>query len=177
MFQVTQSTVLVACLMLVGVAPATAQFCNTNVPITHPSGRLVDNRNGTVTDSATGLMWKKCAEGLSGAGCTTGTAQQLKWQQALQRGANTTFAGYSDWRLPNKNELESLVERSCENPSINVTAFPGTPSNKVGLSDFWSSSPYAGNSYEAWYVNFNGGKVTGYGKNSTKYARLVRVGK
>lgn len=178
MSHVTQSARLLACLMVTWVAPTAAGTCYTDVPITHPSGRLVDNRNGTVTDRATGLMWKQCAEGLRGAGCTSGAAQGVKWQEALQRGANTTFAGYSDWRLPNKNELESLVERSCEDPAINVTVFPKTPLDWLGDSPFWSSSPYAGNSDSAWFVNFEFGNVDNDGyKKQTRYVRLVRGGK
>ena len=90
----------------------------------------------------------------------------------MQRATDATFAGQTDWRLPNKNELESLVERRCYDPAINARFFPNTPSNW-----FWSSSPYAGYSDDAWGVNFNNGYVGNpYNKGHALYVRLVRGG-
>jgi hypothetical protein len=55
-------------------------------------------------------MWKQCAEGLSGATCQTGSAQTFTWANALAHAEASTFANYTDWRLPNVKELSSLVE-------------------------------------------------------------------
>jgi len=147
------------------------QACNDAVRATAPNSRYQDNGDGTVTDLATGLIWKQCAEGRSGAGCGTGSAQTFTWQQALQHAEDAVFAGSDLWRLPNKNELASLVERRCDNPAINLTYFPHTPS-----SWFWSSSPYAYYSYYAWYVYFYYGYVGYYYKYGAFYVRLVRAG-
>ena len=155
----------------VGMAPATAQTCRDDIKATAPDSRFTDNGNGTVTDRATGLIWKQCAEGLSGAGCATGSVEAFTWQAALQRAADADFAGSSLWRLPNKNELASLIERRCYDPAINARFFPNTPS-----SWFWSSSPHAGDSSRAWYVDFYGGFVDNYGKDDAGYVRLVRGG-
>ena len=54
------------------------------------------NEKVVITDSVTGLMWQKWG--------TTET-----WQAALKYCEDLTYAGYSDWRLPNKNELASLA--------------------------------------------------------------------
>ena len=46
------------------------------------------------------------------------------WEQAFTYCENFTLGGYSDWRLPNRNELQSIVDYSRYNPSIDTTSFP-----------------------------------------------------
>jgi hypothetical protein len=152
-------------------AAVAAQTCRTDMTPTAPDSRFTDHGDDTVSDAATGLRWKRCAEGLSGAGCASGAAATFIWRNALQRAADADFAGRTDWRLPNKNELESLVERRCYNPAINATFFPNTPS-----SWFWSASPYAGGPGYAWYVNFGYGSVGNNVKGDAGSVRLVRGG-
>ena len=53
--------------------------------------------------------------------------------------------GKDDWRLPNINELLSIVETACEGPSVNTSQFPGFP-----VSAYWSSSPVADIQDAAW---------------------------
>jgi hypothetical protein len=158
-------------LLSASCAAAAAQTCRTDMTPTAPDSRFTDQGDGTVSDAATGLRWKRCAEGLSGAGCASGTISTFTWQNALQRAADADFAGRTDWRLPNKNELESLVERRCYNPAINATFFPNTPS-----SWFWSASPYAGSPNGAWFVSFGDGSVSIIGKYYAQSVRLVRGG-
>jgi hypothetical protein len=128
----------------------------------------------TVTHNKTGLMWKRCAEGLSGASCATGAATTMTWANAL-KAANTTntaaFAGYTDWRLPNEKELNSIVEFCGYNPSINQTAFPATPP-----ALFWSGSSYVPNPADAWDVFFGSGFTNANYKANSYYVRLVRGG-
>jgi hypothetical protein len=155
---------------------AAAQTCQTaSIPPDTPTSRFVFNRDGTVSDAKTGLMWKQCSEGQSGAACGGGGVNSYTWKEALdyvqtfnQAGG---FAGHQDWRLPNIQELRSIVERQCFDPAINLAVFPATFSN-----DCWSSSPYAGNGYLAWDVDF----YHGYGVTNVKIAallvRLVRSG-
>ena len=150
---------------------AETQTCNDAIVATAPDSRYQDNGDGTITDLATGLIWKQCAEGLSGPGCTTGTSQTFTWHAALQHAEAAVFAGSSLWRLPNNKELASLRERRCYTPAINTTLFPNTPS-----SGFWSSSPSTYNSSYAWLVNFYYGYVSTYLKNGQEYVRLVRGG-
>jgi hypothetical protein len=158
-------------LFVAGMAAATAQTCNEYIPASAPDSRFTKNGDYTVTDSATGLMWKQCPEGLSGADCATGSAATFTWQAALQHAEAAEFAGRSDWRLPNKNELASLVEQRCYDPAIDLRLFPNTPS-----SMFWSSSPFADGPYGAWQVTFSGGRVIYGNKDSAYHVRLVRGG-
>jgi len=108
-----------------------------------------------VSDSKTGLMWQK--EHVTGK----------TWQQALKYCEDSIYAGYSDWRLPNKNELASLV--NYEKSGGPYSYFPNMPSNF-----FWSSSTRSGYTDYAWFVNFLGGGVDSNGKSGTYYVRCVR---
>lgn len=144
---------------------------NTAITATTPSADFTDNGDGTVTHHKTGLIWQRCSLGQSwdGTDCT-GTATTFSWQQALAAGAQHTLGGFSDWRLPNKNELVSIVEYRCYAPAINNQQFPNTSS-----SWYWSSSPYAGYSSYAWGVDFNDGGVYGNEYGHGGHVRLVRA--
>jgi hypothetical protein len=136
-----------------------------------PVGAFTNNGDGTVTHSLTGLTWKRCTQGLSGANCATGNVIAMTWRAALVSAVSDRTAGYADWRLPNKKELESIVESCGSSPAINQTMFPATPG-----SYFWTSTSYATDPTNAWYVNFNVGQSSDYFKSTTFTARLVRGG-
>lgn len=168
---------LVAFTSLALFAPWTsAQTCVTGIQASNPeSVYVVDSANGTVTDTSTGLMWDRCARGLSGVGCATGYHSSFTWQAALNAAATIgVYKGYNDWRLPNLKELRSLVEECRVNPSINEFTFPNTPALL-----FWSGSPPATNAVGAWGVDFNVGTAyTGLvSRGVANGVRLVRAGK
>ncbi|MFI3195587.1 MAG: DUF1566 domain-containing protein, partial [Methylococcaceae bacterium] len=77
---------------------------------------------------------------------------------------------YSDWRLPNIAELQTIVERDNYYPAINTELFPNTPSDV-----FWSSSPYVGYASSAWGVYFSSGLVDSSYRGSAFPVRLVRA--
>ena len=138
--------------------------------------RYTDHGNGTVTDKRTGLQWQQCTDGLSGATCGTGTATpQASFAAALARAATVNAdvggagKGFADWRVPNKNELASLINYRCNAPSIQRSRFPGTPATSV-----WTSSPLAAGL--VWYVDFTDGNVGPSGMNGSRVLRLVRAG-
>jgi hypothetical protein len=111
-----------------------------------------------VTDTATGLTWKRCSEGQSWDGATcAGSAMYHTWQQALQVADTASYAGQSDWRLPNAKELASIVEQACYSPAIDEAVFPATPS-----SYYWSSSPGASNAGRACPACGRAGRPPGW---------------
>ena len=135
-------------------ATAQAQTCDASQPLAAPDSRY-QQAGATVLDKTTGLVWLRCPLGMNWDGTTcTGTRATFTWQQALQQADTSTAGGYSDWRLPNVRELASLVEPACYGPAINLRVFPNTPGE-----GFWSSSPYVGDTYDAWSVDFGNGYV------------------
>lgn len=179
-----QVATLVACLLLATVfrplVVEAQQFCSNSITATTPASDFTIPGDGTVTHIKTGLMWQQCSEGQTYANCA-GSASTFTWQQALQRAAavNDGTTGergsYTDWRLPNKNELESIVEERCARPAINATVFPNTEFLE-GESAFWSSSPFADDPLYAWGVNFSYCTVGTAGKTKSLGVRLVRGG-
>ena len=120
---------------------------------------FVDNDDGTISDQATGLMWAKADNG-----------NGLNWGDALQYAENSTLAGYTDWRLPNVKELQSIVDYSRapgatdaanEGPAIDPMFECTAIVNEAGDDDYgysWTSTSAHFTSgepfYYAWYVAF-----------------------
>jgi len=88
-------------------------FCSTGY------AEMVDNGDGTVTDTKTGLMWQKAETG------------PKTWKEALKYCEALVLAGYSDWRLPELSELKSIVDSIRDNPTV----FP-----VVKSYNYWSST-------------------------------------
>ena len=94
-------------------------------------GDFVDNKDGTVTDTSTGLMWEK-----------RDSADTYSWEGALEHANSITIAGYNDWRVPNINELLSIVDYDRYKPAINTEVFSsGNPLRIIG-GYYWSSTTY-----------------------------------
>lgn len=156
---------LVITVLLLGLSVVIeAQTCNDNISASTPDERFTVN-DDKVIDNKTGLIWKRCLEGQTGPDCA-GTPTLFNWQQALRHAAEQT-----DWRLPNINELRSIVELRCCDPAINLSLFPNT-----SIYSVWSGSPIANYSYHAWSVYFGSG-YDGYSFRSYNlHVRLVRGG-
>ena len=92
-----------------------------------------------VKDTKTGLMWQR-------------EYTTKNWVDAVKHCDSLTYAGHSDWRLPNKDEGVSLID--SEVGKSPYTYFPGTP---LGFSQakFWTSTAVWGNPAQAWYVDFS----------------------
>lgn len=116
--------------------------------------------DGTVTDQETKLMWMQSA--LKGT-FTFEAAQQAAQNLNAQKG----FAGHADWRVPNQDELLSLV-MGVNCPSISQEAFPDTPE-----ASFWTSTPHAWNAADALIIHFGNGRI--YGNNRYCYFNHVRL--
>lgn len=140
---------MVAALLGTTSTLAVAQECNPNMVKTKPDRLYIYNAAGDwVTDTSTGLTWKRCVEGMNWTGATCdGRVTYTTWGGAL-----AMAAAQPGWRVPNIKELESLLEVACYGMSINEKAFPGT------LSSAWSASPVATIDYLVWAVDFGGGR-------------------
>jgi hypothetical protein len=95
----------------------------------------------------------------------------FSWEQALVQAAKLkNFAGFSDWRIPNKNELGSIVDYACAQPALDVNVFPDTQA--IG---YWTNSPNGFNPERAWAINFAHGEHTTPTRDALLGVRLVRV--
>jgi len=129
---------------------------------TYQSGQdvLVDNGDGTVTDSRTGLMWPKDGTGL---GYNNGVTRT--WYEAIDWANGLDFAGHSDWRLPNINELKSFQEVTW-----------GHYQNQTPGEYYYSSTSYAGATTFALHVRFSDANVEYSNKILPNYVVAVRGG-
>ncbi len=137
-----------------------------------PNSNFVDNLDGTVTDQATGLMWQKCSMGQtwSGTECIE-NPEILTWEQALAEAEELEFAEYHDWRLPNINELQTIVDGTEHNPAVYTLFAEDTEPN-----DYWSSTTFSNSANAAWHVHFEHGLVNASDKSVSKYyVRAVRT--
>jgi hypothetical protein len=98
---------------------------------------LIMNGDDTITDIKTGMMWQI-------------QTSRFSWKEAISFCENLMIAGYSDWRLPNIDELFSIVDPTRNYPSINPDYFYDTKS-----SFYWSSSTYYDG--RVWGVLFDEG--------------------
>jgi len=132
-------------------------------------GRYVDNGDGTVSDTCTGLMWQKDTPDLSGNG-TAGNEDRLTWQGALKYCDGLSLGGHDDWRLPSIRELLSIVDYSRSDPAID-------PILGAVRGSYWSSSTYAAGPKRAWNVPFwFGGGDDVSEKSYLFHVRAVRGG-
>jgi hypothetical protein len=121
-----------------------------------------------VTDNLTGLMWTRNGNMPGGP---------LTWQGAINYLSTTVNSGagtcgHSDWRLPNRKELRSLVDYSRCNPALP----DGHPFTNVQWDGYWSSSTSAGSTDYAWIVVIWSGNVSSLSKSGTYYDWPVRTG-
>lgn len=144
---------------------------NPAVPVATPSERFLDLGSGMVRHRPTGLVWSRCAIGQAWTGSEcSGESTLLDWTAALSAASNADHAGLTDWRLPNRNELISIIESRCFEPAINGAIFPDTPA-----ASFWTSSPAAADS--VWQVEFAEGAVFQQPGIEVGAVRLVRGGR
>ncbi len=147
----------------------TGQDGDLQTGVAVPNPRLVVDSTGTcVTDQLTGLTWTKNANLPAGVGAaSTGTRT---WQQALAFANDLHLCGFTDWRLPNRNELRSLVNNYSQSGNANLQNF----SNIQG--DYWTSTSFAGGANQAWFYGMSDGVVRLHAKSILKNVWPVRAG-
>ena len=120
---------------------------------------FINNKDGTITDLATNLMWQKNDNGLG-----------VKWSDALEYCENSREAGYSNWKLPDAKELQSIVDYTRSPDTSNSAAinsvFNATPiineNKQKDFAFYWSSTSHENmsNARNAVYISF--GRALGY---------------
>jgi hypothetical protein len=149
----------------------------------------VDNGDGTILDMGTGLVWEK----LSDDGSIHDRDNTFHWHDAFAYKVAAlnalAFAGHTDWRVPNVNELQSLANYGTGVPAVwpafntgcvaACTVLTCSCDWRVGFTSatYWSSSGTASHPPYAWTVAFHDGSVTTFVKgNHLFHVRAVRGG-
>ncbi|GAG66544.1 unnamed protein product [marine sediment metagenome] len=119
-----------------------------------------------VIDNATGLMW---AADRFAAGCGDGDTDY--WSDAILVGNALDFAGNTDWRLPNINELVSIINWNKYDPALDEPPFISTQS-----LNYWSSTVDKNDTCYALVINFRNGFISNEDKEEKVFLRCVRGG-
>jgi Protein of unknown function (DUF1566) len=158
------------------------------------TARYLDNGDGTISDTTTGLMWEKKTgtvgerEDRTDAHNVNNTYRRSEtddgdrpdgaaftkflFQLNHETSANGIdlagcFANHCDWRLPSIDELKGIVDSDTENPSIDPIFGP-TQSQR-----YWSATTDDGFPHAAWRVHFADGNVQIVGKRFALFVRAV----
>lgn len=117
----------------------------------------VGEHQGCICDGLTGLVWQQAPD-------STGRS----WSDAVSYAYNLTLGGYSDWRLPNVNELESLMNAGQINSAewLNEQGFID-----MQIVEYWSSSGY--DSSNAWYIFTGTGTVGDESRGEDSFCALA----
>ncbi len=135
-----------------------------------------DDNTSIVTDHGTGLQWQDDEavktvrkQWTATANYNAGDYMNTSGDTATTYCDALTLAGYTDWRLPNRSELEGIVDHSTTNPSIDTSVFMNTASVY-----YWSSTTNAYSTSAAWLVYFGNGYAGLNYKSNTRNVRCVR---
>lgn len=146
------------------------------------SHSFVDNGDGTITDEVTGLMWEK----LSADGSIHDSSNDYSIADAVAVKIATLnseqFAGHDDWRLPNRNELATLVNLGTVSPAtyaqFNDGCGPGCTATECSCtqnSTHWTSTSQHNSPDYTYYLNFSQGDVGQMQKVPGNTARVRAV--
>jgi len=105
-------------------------------------------------------------------------AQKLEWSHTLCNGERVNFKKAEEaieslgegWRIPTRQELESILDLSSYDPAVDKDRFPDTKSTW-----HWTSTKCAWDSSAVWIVHFNYGHVLSHDRNDYACVRAVRV--
>ena len=122
-----------------------------------------DSSAQIVTDSTTGLSWQDDMDAKT---------KQMLWGSSISYCESLTLGGYSDWRLPNINELKTIIDTSGVSPAISYH-FENVSSDDY----YWSSTTSSSYKYSAFVVYSANGFVFISPKNYSSFlVRCVRGG-
>lgn len=130
---------------------------------------FTDNGDFTIKDNITGLTWQKCSRGQANDSTCSGGGTAADFATGLSYCNTLSLAGKT-WRLPNVNELFSIVDVSVgTQPPVNTTFFINTPAG----ANYWTSTTLQGTATSGWLVSFNSGIIIDSGKGGANLIRCV----
>ena len=129
-------------------------------PASLPAARFLDQGDGTIADQQTGLIWQQVR-----------SATAMTWEEALRYSKGSALAGWSDWRVPNIRELQSLNDVTRCQPSVDSASFTA-----MIVGNYWSSTTQQNAPERAWHLNTEYGIVSYSDKTAKQYLLLVRGG-
>jgi serine/threonine protein kinase len=135
-------------------------------PIVSSDGRFIDHRNGTISDTKTGLMWTKDDSYVH-------LKKYLNWKESRSYVNNLTTGGYSDWRLPTTKELNEIYEIKKSNTDKDGDIIHIDPIFSIG-GTFWNWSSEEQDKCRAKVFLFLDGSIIKNDKNFS-YERGVRA--
>lgn len=111
---------------------------------------LVDNKDGTVTDMTTGLMWQR-----SGSSRTLHIRSARNYIKNLNR---YDFAGYADWRIPTMEELASLLKKDKAN-NLHIDSVFNSQQGRCWSSDKAVTMHGPPDALTVWVLDYHSGKA------------------
>jgi len=152
--------------------PGDDGWCSTNMGVAWPNPRFtVQSDTNVVLDNLTGLMWARNAN-LDG---------KKNWEDAIDYCEGLSYGRYDDWRLPNRQEILSLIDDEFFDPPLCNT--DGTaqwsadnPFTRVQPTYYWLSTTYVHFPDYAWFVDMINGHMDRDDKTETRYVWPVRGG-
>jgi hypothetical protein len=126
---------------------------------------LIENKDGTVTDKATGLMWQR--------GGSTSSLNNRGAERYIKQLNEQSFAGYSDWRMPTIEELASLLVRRRKDGAHIDSVFDNRQTQCWTIDP---CDPQHANLLGAWLVDFKEGTIleAWYKKNEMIYSYTMK---
>ncbi|ETR73011.1 MAG: hypothetical protein OMM_01281 [Candidatus Magnetoglobus multicellularis str. Araruama] len=122
--------------------------------------RFINNMDGTITDTLTGLMWQQ-----------SDLQTPLSWENALIQLNDLLLGDHTDWRMPTREEIRSIVDYTKITPSIYINQFPDAIAG-----NYWTSTSHPFQNDHIWCVHFYNGTDNYQSKNNQYYSRAVRGG-
>ena len=143
------------------------------------TGTLVAN-TGAAASGTPGTDWACTKDNHTNLIWSLQTVSGVTWADATSTAGSSPIAAHNgasrcgfatDWRVPTRRELLSIVHHGAYSPAIDWAYFPATVNDWYWTNDFYAPDPAL-----AWGVYFDNGGTVANGKASTDHVRLVRSG-
>ncbi len=119
-----------------------------------------DDNNQVVFDTTSKLMWQDDNDVIL-------TSTKKTWENAIAYCESLNNVSYTDWRLPNINELYTIINFTNSSPAMN-SKFIQTSNSK-----YWTSTSYKYDLSNAWHIDFTNGSSSYQIKSTTTFLRPI----